>query len=140
MRYLGTPLINGRIPDAIRFTNFNVDDSELDFRDNWTQLKTEWTPSDWFSVRNVAYRLTSKRHWQECRAVRRTTARPVWSTLGDFLEIYHDQEQIGNRFDATLRANLGGGVKNELVAGFDVNRIDVQARQQLQWRGWRRAV
>ncbi len=122
MRYLGTPLINGSIPDAIRFTNFNVRDSELDFRDNWTQLKTEWAPSDWFSVRNVAYRLTSKRHWKEAE---RYTYNGVTGMvdLGDFLEIYHDQEQIGSRFDATLRANLGGGVKNELVAGFDVNRI-----------------
>ena len=40
MRYLGTPLINGS--PILRFTNFNVRDSELDFRDNWTQLKTEW--------------------------------------------------------------------------------------------------
>ena len=122
MRYLGTPLINGSIPDLIRFTNFNVRDSELDFRDNWTQLKTEWAPSDWFSVRNVAYRLTSKRHWKEAERYTYNGATGMVD-LGDFLEIYHDQEQIGNRFDATLRANLGGGVKNEFVAGFDVNRI-----------------
>ena len=97
-------------------------DSELDFRDNWTQLKTEWAPSDWFSVRNVAYRLTSKRHWKEAERYTYNDATGQVD-LGDFLEIYHDQEQIGNRFDATVRANLGGGVKNEFVAGFDVNRI-----------------
>ena len=121
MRYQGTPLINGRILDALRFTNFNVNDSELHFRDNWTQLKTEWAPSDWFSVRNVAYRLTSKRHWRNTEFYEYDAG--VVNRY-DFLEIYHDQEQVGNRFDATFRAALGGGIKNELVAGFDVNRID----------------
>ena len=51
-------------PNPLRFTNFNVRRQRAHFRDNWTQLKTEWAPSDWFSVRNVAYRLTSKRHWR----------------------------------------------------------------------------
>ncbi len=41
-----------------------------------------------------------------------------------YLEIFHDQEQIGNRFDATVRASLGSGIKNETIVGFDVNRID----------------
>lgn len=120
MRYLGTPLVNGD-PKPFRFTNFNVNDSELHFRDNWTQLKTEWAPTDWFSVRNVAYRLTSRRHWKE-------TEWYEWNGSGvdryDWYDIFHEQQQIGNRFDATFRAALGGGVKNELVAGFDVNRVD----------------
>ena len=74
-------------------------------------------------MRNVAYRLTSKRHW---RKAERFTTTYGSGRLGSLrhLEIYHDQEQIGNRFDATFRAALGGGVKNELVGGFDVNRID----------------
>jgi len=121
MRYLGTPLINGSIPDDIRFVNYNVHDSELNFRDNWTQLKTEWNPSDYFGIRNVAYRLTSKRHWKEVESY-------YYNGSGfdrwDWYEIYHDQEQIGNRFDATFRAPLGYGMKNELVVGFDVNHID----------------
>jgi iron complex outermembrane recepter protein len=121
LRYLGTPLINGD-PKPLRFTNFNVRDSELNFRDNWTQLKTEWAPSEWFSVRNVAYRLTSKRHWKEAEVYEYNNATGMVD-IGDFLEIYNDQEQLGNRFDATLRANLGGGMKNETVLGFDVNRV-----------------
>jgi iron complex outermembrane receptor protein len=123
LRYFGTPLVNGGIADGTRFKSFNVDDSEVRYRDNWTQFKTEWTPSDAFAVRNTVYRLTSDRHW---RNVESYTYQPATGKvrLTDYLEIYHDQEQVGNRFDATVRANLGGGVKNELVAGFDVNRIE----------------
>lgn len=120
MRYQGTPLINGS-PEPVRFTNFNVDDSELHFRDNWTQLKTEWNVNDWLSIRNVAYYLKSDRHWRNTEWYDYVGGNVLerW----DWLEIYHDQEQIGNRFDAAFKTALGGGVKNELVVGFDVNRV-----------------
>ena len=123
LRYFGTPLVNGGIADGTRFKSFNADDSEVRYRDNWTQFKTEWTPSGAFAVRNTVYRLTSDRHW---RNVEGYTYQPATGkvALSDYLEILHDQEQIGNRFDATVRANLRRGVKNELVAGFDVNRIE----------------
>ena len=71
MRYQGTPLINGthsRLPALYQLQRATTASSH--FRDNWTQLKTEWAPSDWFSVRNVAYRLTSKRHWRNAECVR----------------------------------------------------------------------
>ncbi len=120
MKYQGTPLINGS-PEPVRFTNFNVDDSELHFRDNWTQLKAEWDVNDWLSLRNTTYYLTSNRHWRNTEWYEYMGGNVVerW----DWLEIYHDQEQVGNRFDAAFRTALGGGVKNELVVGFDVNRV-----------------
>lgn len=120
LRYFGTPLVNGKILDDVRFKSFNVDDSEIRYRDNWTQFKTEWTPSDAFAVRNTVYRLASKRHWRDAETYTYLGGGKVG--LEDYIEIYHDQEQIGNRFDATVRTRIGG-VKNELVAGFDVNRI-----------------
>ena len=125
LRYWGTPLINGRIPNGIRDENYNVGDSKVRYQDEWTQFKTEWAPSDWFSVRNVAYRLTTDRHWRDVEFYAFQTTGPNAGLIGrtDYLEIIHDQEQYGNRFDATFRAALGGGVKNELVLGFDVNRI-----------------
>ncbi len=42
---------------------------------------------------------------------------------GDYLEIYHSQEQVGDRLDATFRGSLFG-LPNQFVAGFDVNHID----------------
>jgi iron complex outermembrane receptor protein len=40
-----------------------------------------------------------------------------------YIEIFHDQQQIGNRMDATFRGHVFG-LANEFVAGFDVNHID----------------
>ena len=121
VRYFGTPLINGRIPDRIRDTNYNVRDSKLNYVDNWTQFKTEWSPTDWFELRNVAYRITSDRHW---RNVEYYEFNAGMIDRLDYIEIAHYTEQIGNRADATFRTLLPGGMKNSFVAGFEVNRID----------------
>ncbi len=125
LSYWGTPLINGRIPDWIRFKSFNVNDNDTNFIDNWTQLKTEWSPNAWFSLRNIAYRLNSDRHWRnvETYDYRETNPNAGLVERSSYTEIFHDQEQYGNRLDATFRTALGGGVKNELVVGFDVNQI-----------------
>lgn len=120
-RYWGTPLVNGRIPDSIRFNNYNVRDAKITWADNWTQFKTEWTPTADITVRNTAYRLQSRRHWLDVEqySFNRGTGR---IDRGDYLEIYHQQEQVGNRFDAAFRGTLFG-LRNEFLAGFDVNHI-----------------
>ncbi|MDP4025445.1 TonB-dependent siderophore receptor [Methylobacterium sp. NEAU 140] len=121
-RYWGTPLVEGRIPDLIRFRNYNVLDPKITWADNWTQFRTEWTPSADVTVRNTAYRLTSRRHWLDVEqyAFNRGTGLVDRS---DYLEIYHSQEQVGNRFDAAFRGSLFG-FRNDFLAGFDVNHID----------------
>jgi iron complex outermembrane recepter protein len=120
-RYWGTPLVNGRILDSIRFNNYNVRDAKIIWTDNWTQLKAEWTPTADITVRNTAYRLQSRRQWLDVEqyAFNRGTGRIDRS---DYIEIYHQQEQIGNRFDAAFRGTLFG-FRNEFLAGFDVNHI-----------------
>ncbi|MEH3118818.1 MAG: TonB-dependent siderophore receptor [Methylorubrum populi] len=121
-RYWGTPLVEGRIPDLVRFRNYNVLDPKITWADNWTQLKTEWTPSAEVTIRNTAYRLTSRRHWEDVEqyAFNRATGLVDRS---DYLEIYHSQEQVGNRFDAAFRGDLLG-LSNQFLAGFDVNHVD----------------
>ena len=120
-RYWGTPLVNGRVPDLIRFNNYNVRDSKIAFTDNWTQLRTEWTPTADLTVRNTAYRLQSRRHWRDVEQYRFNPATGLVDR-SDYLEIYHLQEQIGNRFDATVRGSLFG-LAHQFSAGFDVNHI-----------------
>lgn len=123
LRYAGTPLVNGKILDSLRDKNYNVRDGKISYVDNWTQFKTEWSPTDWFELRNVAYRITSDRYW---RNVEQFTFNDVSNRIdrSDYVEIRHATEQIGNRMDATIRTVLPGGMKNAFVAGFDVNRID----------------
>ncbi|KQT57181.1 TonB-dependent receptor [Methylobacterium sp. Leaf456] len=121
VRYWGTPLVNGRVLDAVRFNNYNVRDSKITWADNWTQLRTEWTPSADVTIRNTAYRLQSRRHWLDAEqyVYDASTGRVNRS---DYIDIIHSQEQIGNRFDATFRGSLFG-LPNQFTAGFDVNHI-----------------
>jgi iron complex outermembrane receptor protein len=121
-RYFGTPLINGRIDNAIRFNNYNVNDSNIRYRDSWTQLKAEWEVADGITIHNNLYYLNSQRHWHDVEQY----AYNLKTGLIDrssYIEIFHDQQQIGNRMDATFRGHVFG-LANEFVAGFDVNHID----------------
>jgi iron complex outermembrane receptor protein len=121
-RYYGVPLINGVLDNRNREQNYNLDDSEIKYRDRWTRLDAQWTPDSAVTVRNQLYRLDSKRHWRNSETYTyNATTRRV--TRGDYLEIGHDQEQIGNRTDATFRHTLFG-LANQVLVGFDVNRID----------------
>jgi len=124
MRYFGTPLINGKVPNSLRDKSYNVRDGKISYLDHWTQFKTEWNPTDWFQLRNVAYRITSDRHW---RNVEGFTYNPATQMIdrppGSAVEIILGTDQIGNRTDATFRTVLPGGAKNAFVAGFEVNRI-----------------
>ncbi|HEV2544345.1 MAG TPA: TonB-dependent siderophore receptor [Methylobacterium sp.] len=133
LRYFGTPLIGGRIDPRTRFNNYNVNDSRIVFKDNWTQFKTEWTPTADITIRNTAYRLVSDRHWRNVETygfvpntglIRRTSP----------IEIFHDQEQIGNRFDAAFKGELFG-LRNEFVAGFDINHIRFKHTNNAPYRG-----
>lgn len=121
-RYWGSPLVGTRVPDRLRFTNYNIQDSQIAWFDNWTQLRTEWNPSPDITVRNTAYRLSTERHWRD---VEQYTYQPATGLIGrsDYIEIRHHEEQIGNRLDATFRGSLLG-FKSSTVIGFDVNHID----------------
>ncbi|MFC6391563.1 TonB-dependent receptor [Methylorubrum zatmanii] len=120
-RYWGTPLVNGRILEATRFNNYNVRDARIAWTDNWTQFRTEWTPSADITVRNTAYHLQSQRHWRDVEQYRFDPSTGLVDR-SDYLDIYHDQEQVGNRLDATFRHSLFG-LANQFSAGFDVNHI-----------------
>jgi len=126
LRYWGTPLIDGQILESLRDTNFNVRDSAVNYIDNWTQFRTEWEATDWLELRNIAYRLTTNRHWRNVETYIFQDAGPNAGLVQrrSYIEIYHDQEQLGNRFDARFRSELGGSAENELLLGFDVNHID----------------
>ena len=134
LRYFGTPLINEAILDRLRDTNFNVRDSDVNYIDNWMQVTTEWNATEWIELRNIAYRLTTNRHWRNVEAYEYLNEAGSVSRT-DYIEIFHDQEQIGNRFDATFRTGLWGNLKNELLVGFDVNQIDFANRSNSPFGG-----
>ncbi|SED87676.1 TonB-dependent receptor [Bradyrhizobium erythrophlei] len=121
-RYFGTPLISGSIQDALRFKNYNALDSAIRYQDSWTQFKTEWDVADGVKINNTLYYLTSERHWRD---IENYTWNPKTQLIdrSSYIEIFHDQKQLGNRMDATFSGHVLG-LANQFVAGFDVNRID----------------
>jgi iron complex outermembrane receptor protein len=121
-RYFGTPLIDGRLDESLRFKNYNVTDSNIRYRDSWNQLRTEWQVTDSITIHNALYYLNSQRHWRDVENYVWNPAKGLIDRTS-YVEIFHDQQQIGDRMDATFRGHVFG-MKNEFVAGFDVNRID----------------
>lgn len=121
-RYFGTPLINGALDESLRQKNFNVADSLIEYRDNWTRLNMEWQATDNIKVNNITYMLTSDRHWRNAESYTHSAATGL-VTRGSYLEIAHEQEQYGNRSDVAVDYALLG-MKNRTVVGYDVNRID----------------
>jgi iron complex outermembrane receptor protein len=121
-RYFGTPLINDSIQDALRFKNYNASDSTIRYQDSWTQFKTEWDVADGIKLNNTLYYLTSERHWRDIESY---TWNPKTQLIdrGNYIEIFHDQKQVGNRMDATFSGHIFG-LENRFVAGSDVNHID----------------
>lgn len=121
-RYFGTPLINGQLNESIRKKNYNAEDSLIEYRDNWTQLKLEWEFSDAVTFNNTLYRLGTNRHWRNIESYSYNSGTGLIDR-SDALEIAHDQVQYGNRFDATIESNAFG-LKNQSVVGLDVNQVD----------------
>lgn len=122
LSYLGSPTVDGRVPKEFRRSNFNVADNMNSFSDNITQLKAEWTVSPNLTLRNTTYYINSERHWRNAESYSLDPLTRLVSR-GDYIQIYHDQQQLGNRFDATYKSDIFG-MKNTFLVGFDVNHID----------------
>lgn len=123
--WFGVPLVNGRLDRSIARNNYNVADARLRFRDNWSQAKVEWTPSDALTIRSTFYHLWANKYWKNAESltyVAATESRAAQVRQSSFLELYHIQKQTGNRTTANLNHDLAG-LENSLVVGFDINRI-----------------
>lgn len=121
-RYFGTPLINGTLQESLRFKNYNVSDSHIRYQDSWNQVKTDWQVADGISIHNTLYYLNSKRHWKNVESYAYNPATGLINRTS-YIEIFHDQQQVGNRMDAKFRGHVLG-MANEFLAGFDVNSIN----------------
>ena len=116
-RYYGTPLRNGKLDPSLRRISFNVDDALIRYNDRIGRLRLDYRAAPGLRLRNESYYLTSKRHWRNAETYTLNAA-GTRVNRGDYLEILHDQEQVGNRFDAVVGGRIGG-MANRLVVGFD---------------------
>jgi len=117
----GTPLIDGRYRSSLRKKNYNIRNDVQRYHDEWTRLDTDWTLSDSVSASNRLYYIKSRRHWRNAESY-------TWSTgenaleRGSFLEIKHNQEQIGDRQSVTFDHDLFG-LASKTVVGAEYNKI-----------------
>ncbi|RZL60802.1 MAG: TonB-dependent receptor, partial [Variovorax sp.] len=119
MRYFGTPLVNGQQLPALREKNYNVADSTIQYRDRWTELSAQWSPSRQLVVRSKLYHVQSDRYWRNAEGYSYNAATGRIDRA-DNTEIAHDQAQTGNTTDLTWTGTLFGRA-NQLSVGFDVN-------------------
>ncbi|PWB34057.1 TonB-dependent siderophore receptor [Pseudomonas sp. SDI] len=121
MNYYGTPLIDGHYRDSLRDKNYNLRDAVQNYHDEWTRLNTDWTLSDSVSASNQLYYIKSRRHWRNAEAFGWNSA--LQQLLrGEYLEIKHNQEQIGDRQNFTFNHSLFG-LDSRTVVGAEYNRI-----------------
>ncbi|MCW2293556.1 iron complex outermembrane receptor protein [Pseudomonas sp. BIGb0408] len=120
MRYLGTPLVDGRFRESLRERNYNVADADIQYHDQITRLVTDWQISDTLSASNQLYYIKTQRYWRNAEAYRWQPGDLV--ERGDFWRIKHTQEQVGDRQSFTLDHPLFG-LDSRSVVGVDYNRI-----------------
>jgi iron complex outermembrane recepter protein len=118
MRYFGTPFRGDKIDESLREKNYNVGDSKIEFKDSWTQLTTEYTPSSTLAFRNISYVMSSNREWRNAETYF------LNSVTGDvdrssFNHIRQQQDAVGSRTDATIKSRPLG-FANETVVGGEI--------------------
>lgn len=120
--YWGTPLVDGEVPDSIRRNNYNVRDGLVEYEDTWPRLHIEWRLNDNVLLRNDTFYMETERHWRnvESYAYNETTGLVDRSF---YLEIIHEQEQLGNRSDVVVDFAVAGR-DNRLSVGTEFNRMD----------------
>lgn len=121
MQYFGTPLINGRLDESIREQNYNVADSEINYRDSWSRARAEWQVAPDVLITNEFYYLKTDRHWRNVEEYFFDDAAQSIERAS-YIEILHHQRQTGDHFDVKFSQDIAGR-NNMLAVGFDANRI-----------------
>jgi iron complex outermembrane receptor protein len=119
--YFGTPLIGGRLDERLRSQNYNVADSDINYRDWWSRLKAEWQVARNVAITNEAYYLKTDRHWRNVEEYFFDDASDSIERAS-YIEIFHHQRQRGDHFDVKFTQDVAGR-HNTLAVGFDVNSV-----------------
>lgn len=131
-RWFGTPLVDGHVQEGTEERNYNVRDSAIRYDDDWLRARVDWQAAPGLKLSNEVYRLRAKRHWRNLETYEYDGAGSV--DRYDYLEIFHDQTQVGNRFTASGDGRIAG-LANRWSAGFDVNRIEFQHDNNFAFSG-----
>ncbi|HGM5582963.1 TPA: TonB-dependent receptor, partial [Pseudomonas putida] len=119
--YFGTPLIDGHLRDSLRKKNYNIQNDVQRYHDEWTRFNTDWTISDSVTASNQLYYIKSRRHWRNAEDYSWDPSREQLARES-YLEIKHNQEQIGDRQSFTFDHSLFG-LNSKTVVGAEYNKI-----------------
>jgi iron complex outermembrane recepter protein len=119
--YYGTPLIDGHYRSSLRKKNYNIQNDEQRYHDEWTRFTTDWSINDQLSASNQLYYIKSRRHWRNAENYSWDADREQLERQS-YLEIKHNQEQIGDRQTFTFDHSLFGLASKTLV-GVEYNKV-----------------
>ncbi|MBC3464870.1 TonB-dependent receptor [Pseudomonas sp. RW10S2] len=119
--YFGTPLIDGHLRDSLRKKNYNIQNDVQRYHDEWTRFNTDWALSDSVTASNQLYYIKSRRHWRNAEDYTWDPSREQLERAS-YLEIKHNQEQIGDRQSFTIDHSLFG-LNSKTVLGAEYNKI-----------------
>ncbi|MDR0353813.1 MAG: TonB-dependent receptor [Opitutaceae bacterium] len=123
--YFGTPLVEGKSLGHLRDHNYNVADNTIEFHDRWTRLDAEWTPSSQITVRNRLYYLNIAREYKNVEYYYDGGLMGMdgYVIRMGAMAIAHDEDQVGDRVDVTIKNELLGR-QNTLLVGAEINRVN----------------
>jgi iron complex outermembrane recepter protein len=119
--YYGTPLIDGHYRSSLRQKNYNIHNDKQRYHDEWTRFSTDWAVNDQLSASNQLYYIKSRRHWRNAENYSWDADREQLERQS-YLEIKHNQEQIGDRQTFTFDHSLFGLASKTLV-GVEYNKV-----------------
>lgn len=120
--YFGAPLVDGKVPERFRKSNYNVKDGVVEYEDLWPRVEVQWNISEAMTFRSNTYYLNAQRQWKNAERYKydKTNDQIVRST---HYGILHDQTQVGTRNDLLLALDFGG-MKNKINVGFELNDVE----------------
>lgn len=120
--YWGVPVIQGQFDDRFARRNYNVADNVMKSESYWVRLKTEWKPTQDFTVRNWTYGLIANRDWRNAEGF---TFDPTNNEiiLRDLGIVEHEQNLIGNRIEALHQHEIAER-ENRVSFGADLKRTE----------------
>jgi len=110
-------MVNPRVVDAARRTNYNILDNYAKTENSFTRLRAELRLTPNLDLRNESYVATQLLKW---RNLETNTWNPVTQLVArsSFLHIYRDDVLTGNRLDLIHRGTIAGRPNRFIVGGF----------------------
>ncbi len=120
--YSGLPLIDGVAEPQLRDMNYTTYGSDVLLEDDWTELRTEWTPSANVAFHDSVYNQQAHRLWRGQNVDFSYVPSADEFSESGFYQVVQHLDQVGNQTFVTWAQPIGS-LTNQLSAGGDVNRI-----------------